>query len=34
VQQVGIPDMPDPEFYPIEGVWVSEWEVSHLLATD
>jgi hypothetical protein len=34
VQQVGIPDMPDPEFYPIEGVWVSEWDMSRLLPTD
>jgi hypothetical protein len=34
VQRVGIPDMPDPEFYPIEGVWVSEWDVSRLLPTD
>jgi hypothetical protein len=34
VEQVGIPDMPEPEFYPIEGVWVAEWDVSHLLTTD
>jgi hypothetical protein len=25
--------MPDPEFYPIQGVWVAEWDVSRLLTT-
>jgi hypothetical protein len=34
VQQVGVPDMPNPEFYPIEGVWLAEWDVSRLLTTD
>jgi hypothetical protein len=34
VEQVGIPGMPEPEFYPIEGVWVAEWDVSRLLTTD
>ena len=25
IQQVGIPNMPDPHFYPIRGVWLAEW---------
>lgn len=25
VDQVGIPNMPEPEFFPIRGVWVTEW---------
>lgn len=34
VQQVGIPGMPEPQFYPVQGAWVAEWDVSHLLASD
>ena len=25
VEQVGIPDMPEPEFFPIQGLWVTDW---------
>ena len=25
VEQVGIPDMPDPQFYPVRGAWLAEW---------
>ena len=34
VHRVGIPDMPDPQFYPVEGVWVAEWDTSRILASD
>ena len=34
VHRVGIPDMPDPQFYPVEGVWVAEWDMSRILTSD
>ncbi len=30
VKQAGIPNMPEPEFFPVKGVWVTEW--AHSLA--
>ena len=34
VKEVGIPGMPEPEFYPIQGVWVAEWELSRSWVND
>jgi hypothetical protein len=30
VKQVGIPGMPEPQFYPVEGVWVADWDIGGL----
>jgi hypothetical protein len=36
VRQVGIPDMPDPQLYPVHAtcVWLAEWDVSRSLVND
>lgn len=36
VQEVGIPDMPDPQLYPVHAtcVWLAEWDVSRSLVND
>jgi hypothetical protein len=36
VREVGIPDMPDPQLYPVHAtcVWLAEWDVSRSLVND
>ena len=31
VEQVAIPNMPDPKFFPIHGVWLADWEMQELM---
>ena len=34
IEQVAIPDMPEPQFFPIHGVWLSEWDLKPLIEED
>lgn len=34
VAQVAMPAMPEPQFFPVHGVWLAEWDVAALAEDD